>query len=49
MNTVYWTLVFIRAGAKGGGQASHFGSLTPLLLLTICITNIQLNHYFFNQ
>jgi len=42
--------VWTRAGAKGrpGGQAPHFGSLA-LLLLTIHITNVQLNYYFFNQ
>jgi len=32
-----------RAGAKGEGQALHFGSLPPPLLLTIHITNKQ--HY----
>jgi len=36
-----------RAGAEGG-QAPHFRGLTPLLL-TIHITSIQLNYYFFNQ
>jgi len=34
--------------ALRGSQAPHFGGLV-FLLLTIHITNIQLNYYLFNQ